>query len=245
MFNKFAPAILAASVAALASPAFSGGFIAPVTETPVVPPVAAPAPVSDWSGAYAGLSAGYVFGSDDRVGISDSTDTLLTSPDSVDISGATYGLHAGYRWQREVSGRQVVFGPELAFEGSSADDSFTTNGTEASNEMKKLLSLRFKTGVLNAAQNTLFYGSVGISRGEFDYQVDGAPFAPMDYSDTFRANAWSVGLGVERKVTERMSVFGEWEYRDFGKTTLTDAAGYHTEATPEHHSLKLGVNFSF
>ena len=53
------------------------------------------------------------------------------------------------------------------------------------------------------------------------------------------------GLGVERKVTDRWSVFGEYEYRGFDKKKVTDANGFTSEATPEHHSVKLGVNFSF
>lgn len=225
-----------------AGSAIAGGYTPPLADTPVAAPVALPDAAVNWSGGYAGLSAGYIFGGDDKVGISDPDDDLVGAPGSTDIKGASYGLHVGYRWQREMRGRQIVYGPELSYEGSSADAGFSANGVNASSELSNLIALRFKTGVLNAAQDTLFYGSVGAMRGEFDYVVDGAG---MDYDDSFKENAWTVGLGVERRITDRVSVFGEWEYRGFGKTTLTDSAGYHTEATPEHHAVKLGVNFNF
>ncbi|SNT75016.1 outer membrane protein [Paracoccus seriniphilus] len=241
MFNNLTtPVVFAGALVAATGVASAGGYTVPVVAEPVIAPVAAP--VADWAGAYGGLSAGYVFGGDDRVGIHDPSDALLATPGSADLSGATYGVHLGYRWQREFRGRQIVYGPELAYEGSSADDSFDTGSASAESQLDNLIALRFKTGILNEAQNTMFYGIIGAMRGEFDYQVEGAG---MDYDDSFDTNAWTVGLGVERMINDRVSVFGEWEYRDFGRTTLTDAAGYSTEATPEHHVVKMGVNFSF
>ncbi|AUH64761.1 outer membrane protein [Paracoccus zhejiangensis] len=234
------PFAAAAALALLAPVAHAGGYTAPVEPAPVIAPVtAAPAP---WAGAYAGLGLGYAFGADDVVGVSDATDTLLGSPGSVDLKGMTYGLHLGYRWQRDVGGRQVVFGPELAYEASNADASFDTGTANAMAEMDNFVALRMKTGVLNAAGDTLFYGIAGIGRGDFNYAVEGLG---MDYDGSYKDNAWILGLGAERRLSERMSIFGEWEFRGFGKTTLTDANGFMTEATPEHHHVKLGVNFSF
>ena len=71
-------------------------------------------------------------------------------------------------------------------------------------------------------------------------RFDGPPLKLAVFGDSIAA-----GLGAERRLSERMSIFGEWEFRGFGKTTLTDANGFMTEATPEHHHVKLGVNFSF
>ncbi|MDB6179732.1 porin family protein, partial [Paracoccus sp. Z330] len=47
--------------------AAAGGYSAPSEVVPVVAPVAQPS--FDWAGAYGGLSVGYAFGGDDRVGI--------------------------------------------------------------------------------------------------------------------------------------------------------------------------------
>lgn len=235
------PLAIAAAVALLAPAAHAGGYTAPVEPAPVVLPVAEVA--APWAGAYVGLGLGYVFGSDDVVGISDPTDTLIASPGSVDLKGMTYGLQLGYRWQRATSsGRQIVFGPEFSYESGSADASFVNGTRSGEAELDKFMALRLKTGVLNSAGNTLFYGIAGYGRGEFNYAVEGNG---MSYDGSYKDNAWILGLGAERKVSDRMSVFGEWEFRGFGKTTLTDAGGFMTEATPEHHHVKLGVNFSF
>lgn len=49
-------ALTTAALALLASPAFSGGYVAPIASAP--PAKTAPAAAYDWSGAYAGLSYG-------------------------------------------------------------------------------------------------------------------------------------------------------------------------------------------
>ena len=54
-----------------------------------------------------------------------------------------------------------------------------------------------------------------------------------------------LGLGVERKLTDRMSVTGEYEYANFGSTDVELAPGVVSVATPEHSNVKLGLNFSF
>lgn len=242
MFNISKNRIAATAVVLLTPAAtLAGGYTAPVE--PIAPIVATNVQTAaPWAGAYAGLGVGYAFGADDNVGISDSTDTLIASPGELDIKGVTYGLHLGYRWQTEVRGRQVVIGPELSYETGSADASFVNGTRSGETEMDNFIALRVKTGVLNNSGNTLFYGIAGYGRGEFNYAVEGNG---MSYDGSYKDNAWILGLGAERKVTDRMSIFGEWEFRGFGKTTLTDAGGFMTEATPEHHHVKLGVNFSF
>lgn len=223
--------------------AVAGGYIAPIVETPVIIAAQGPQTVArNWEGLYVGGALGYATGADDRVGVTPPGGGRVSSLGSLDVQGVTYALHAGYRWQREVKGRQVVTGPELAYEGSSADDSFSRRGENASSELKRLLSLRWKTGMLNRAGDTLFYGTVGFARGKFDYSVEAAGMA---YKGDFNDNAWTAGLGIERRLNERVSVFGEWEFRQFGKTTLRDTTGYETRATPEHHHIRVGANIRF
>ncbi|AUH33412.1 outer membrane protein [Paracoccus tegillarcae] len=225
----------------MAPAAFAGGYVAPVVPGPVIvaPEVQTQ---SSWAGAYGGVALGYAFGSDDRVGVRAPTGGPAITRDSADISGIDYGVQLGYRWQTQMSGRQIVIGPELSYEKSSADASFDTDGVTATSEMDTFMALRVKAGVLTGAGDSMIYGIAGVGRGDFNYTVVGDG---MDYAGSYSDNAWILGLGAERKVSERMSVFGEWEFRGTGKTALTDDAGYVTQATPEHHHLKVGVNFSF
>jgi len=210
----------------------------PIIETPVIVPSQKPV----WEGLYLGGAIGYSFGADDRVGITPPGGGSAYTPGSVDISGMGWSLHLGYRWQREFQDRQIVMGPELVYEGGNASDSFAHPAETASSELDRLLSLRWKTGILNNAQDTLFYGTVGYAHGKFDYSVHGAG---MNYRGDFTDTAWTIGLGIEKKLRERVSLFGEWEFRQFGKTVLSDVAEYSTRATPEHHNIRVGVNIGF
>lgn len=229
--NFLAASASAAAITALAGPALAGGYVAPV-DTPAV--IAAPlAPLAtDWAGAYAGGSIGYSFAADDDIGIRDPG--MNAALGDVDISGATAGLHVGYRWQRG----NWVFGPELWVEGGNVDDTTTIAGYgDVTSELNYLAGLQLKTGYVVNPQ-TLVYGTVGYVRGDFDYSVG-------DQTEGYTPDGYSLGLGVERKLRDNLALFAEWQYRDFGKEDVRFSNGTATYATPEHHNIKLGVNFSF
>lgn len=241
--------LIASGAAMLAvNAASAGGFIAPVVDTAVVAPVpVVEAPASDWAGAYGGVSLGYSFGGDDEVGLEYFSGGAATGRDTglanLDIGGVTGALQAGYRWQRGA----WVFGPELAIEGGSVDDSvsFTSRGVDytAESSVNYIATLALKTGYIVNPQ-TLVYGTAGLAYGDFTYDLNDATPASEDYN----ANGWMLGLGVERKLSDRMSVFAEYQYRDFGSEDVTFPDGSDstlTVATPSHQNVRLGVNFSF
>ncbi len=235
---------------AVSGGAHAGGFVAPLEPVAVAPVLIAPESPSDWAGGYGGLSLGYSFGADDEIGFdfleNDDADLIgrHTALDNVKVSGPTAGLHAGYRWQRG----NWVFGPELAIEGGSVDDTrdFTVAETDISLESKVnwIATLAFKTGYLTNPQ-TLIYATAGVNHGDFDYTLSGnGESASVGYTQ----NGWVLGFGFERKLSQRMSLFAEYQYRQFGKTSIYYRDGsdaLRTEATPKHQNVRLGVNFSF
>lgn len=243
---RSALSVLAFVVAAPA--AFAGGYQVPVTETIIVAPAAevASAP-RDWTGAYGGVTLGYVVSGSERVGFSDADDDFyIGEVGSFDLSGVQGGLRIGYRVQRD----QWVFGAELGYEVSRAKDSF--DGTDEDGDWWQLTSkvnnvaaLRLKTGRL-MDDRTMLYGIAGIARGNFTYdaQVENADGTGGTISRDYSQSGYVLGLGVERKFTDRMSVTGEWEYAQFGKTSL-DIDGAVTRATPKYNILRMGVNFQF
>lgn len=241
---KYALSTLA--VAALtAGAANAGGYTPVVVDTaPVVTPVTV-APVGNWAGGYVGGTLGYAFGGDDVVGLRDTTtDALADDLGKLEIGGANASLRAGYRWQRG----NLVFGPELSVEGGSIDDEIDLTdaagadlGLSASNEVNHVIALKMKTGY-EVAPNTLVFGTAGIARGDFTYTLaaDGGASASEDYT----ANGYVFGVGVERKVSDRMSITGEIERNHFKRETV-DFGPVTTEASPSYNNIKLGVNFSF
>lgn len=230
--------------------AFAGGVVAPVVD--VAPVVVTPvAPIaSAWGGAYAGGSLGYIFDTEDQVGFSEVIDGedfgLIGGLGDVGISGATAGLQLGYRWQRG----NWVFGPELGVEFGSVDetvnfgDDLTGTTGSVESEMKNIATLVMKTGYAVNPQ-TLVYGTFGVARGDFDYtlRID-------DESQTrgFNATGAAAGLGVERMINARTSVFAEYQYRDFGNERVEFTDGIDTVSTRASmtmSSVKIGANFRF
>ncbi|QRZ12901.1 porin family protein [Paracoccus methylovorus] len=214
----------------------AGGYTPTVVEPSVVAPIVDSAPVSDWTGGYAGLTLGYAFGGDDRVGISDNAGMVDSDIDKLELSGANAGIRLGYRWQSD----RWVFGPELGFEGGNIKDSFSTAGYDAESKIKNVLALRAKVGYA-LDNDVLLYGIVGAARAKVDYSVTGNG---ADIRDDYSKTGYIVGLGAEKKLSERMSVTGEYEYANFGKETVTDGT-FETRATPDYHNIKLGLNFKF
>lgn len=224
----------AAFLALGAVAANAGGYTAPVVETGVVTPVIEAAPVADWAGGYAGLTLGYAFSGDDDMGVNDGTGTV--TPGALELSGANAGIRAGYRWQRD----RWVFGPELGFEGGKIDDTLSADGYEGSSEIKNVLALRMKTGYV-LDNGMMVYGIAGVARAKIDYSVEGNGAA---IDDSYSKTGYIVGLGAEKMLTERLSVTGEYEYANFGKETVSDGT-FSTNATPDYHNVKLGLNFRF
>lgn len=225
--------------------AMAGEFVAPLPD-PVAAPVMQASPASDWAGGYAGGSLGYSFGGDDRIGFDVYEDNSLIDRNndlgSADVKGPTVGLQAGYRWQRG----NWVFGPELWIEGGSVDgsDTITPDGVRVESSVNYLVGLQLKTGYAVDPQ-TLVYGTAGAVHGDLDYTLSGPGGSETVNYD---ADGYTLGLGVERKLRDSVSVVAEWQYRNLGKTEIEYDAGTDsllTRSTPEHHNIKLGVNFSF
>lgn len=141
--------VLAVTVAT-AMAASGAAFAADIGRGPS-PYYSAPAPVSayNWGGAYAGLNAGYQWG------------TVTNNP--TEPSGFAGGLQAGYNWQNG----QFVFGGETDLQLSGADDTFAPY--KFSNPW--FGTLRARAGW--ALNNILLYGTAGFAYGGLKGEVAG------------------------------------------------------------------------
>ena len=240
--------LLASTTSIIAGSALAGGYTAPVQPPVIVAPIVEETVVGDWAGGYVGASIGYSFGGDDEIGFdyynNNAHSGRETKLGSADVKGVTGALQLGYRWQRN----NWVYGPELSYEGGSVDaeEDIVADGDAATltSEVNSIISLRFKTGYLVNPQ-TLVYGTVGVTHGDFDYTLASGD---DKITEGYTRSGWSAGLGAERLINDRWSMFAEWEYRDFGKEDVqfgTDATYAETRATPEHHNIRVGVNYRF
>lgn len=232
------PASFLTAVAFLCLPglAHAGSLSEPKVEAPVVYKDLTP-----WDGAYIGGTIGYHVPGGDRVGIETSAGATFSLGD-LDIDGWTGSLRAGYRWQFA----DFVVGSEIALEGGKVEDAFTNGNYRASTKLNHALSLRVKAGAVMPIFDSFVYGTVGVSRAEFDYSVTGSGGnGPVSLDETYATNGYILGVGFERPISDRWTLTGEYEYVNYGSDELTDRAGNSTKATPLFHTLKLGLNYNF
>ncbi|MDO5620981.1 MAG: outer membrane beta-barrel protein [Paracoccus sp. (in: a-proteobacteria)] len=251
-------AVLAGS--AFAGSAVAGGFTAP--PAPVIAPVQEIVAPLTWQGAYIGGALGYGFKGDDEVGAftRDAGQPDFTYNGNIGTlknKGAYLSLRGGYRWERD----NWVVGPELSVQGGNikdsirlafVDDDGDTGIAGADSKEKYGLTLALKTGY-KLRPETIIYGRAGLAHSKFDYSIqdiyDNPALGGMVLDGDFSATGYVVGLGAEHKLNDRLSLTGEINYRNFGKTQLTwtDAEGdsVRTHATPKYIGLEVGLNYQF
>lgn len=215
-------------------------------------PVAVPTVIAteqtelDLSGFYLGGSLAYGLGISDDVGHRGPDGALVATPGRVDPDGFNYGVRVGWRNNINVGRVDYVYGVELGYDIAEIEDSFTTAAYSASSEIENVLSLKYKGGITNARKNTLFYGTLGYIYADVDYDVVGASGgSSIALNGSDKRGGLVYGLGVERAISDSVSVLFEWEYNYIDSFSLNDGAGASTIATPSYNNFRLGMNYSF
>ncbi len=179
-----------------------------------------------WQGFYLGAHGGYGVG----------RTTATGSYDTVDLSGGTLGLHAGYNWQF----REWVIGVEGDAAWSGLDGSRTFAGpTKVTVHNDWLASLRLRGGYTYG--NALFYLTGGLAMANLDVAV-GTGVVTSSASDTLYG--FVVGGGLEMKVSPKVSArlealhygFNEQDFK-FGAATIP----IDTSVT----TVRAGLTFHF
>jgi outer membrane immunogenic protein len=189
--------------------------------------------VYDWSGLYAGLNAGFAFGGDDQVGLYPAIGDI----GDLSLSGMFGGLGVGYNHQVD----QIVLGIEADIQLSGISDDDENGDFEMSNDVNYFGTLRARAGM--AFDRTLLYGTGGLAFASFDYKVQNAVIG-LDIDEDYSKLGFVVGGGIEHAIDDDWSVKAEYLYANFGKEGLDDL-GQTTKATPDFHSVRVGVNFKF
>ena len=238
--------LIATSLIALAAaaPAVAADLAArPYTKAPVMMPAA-----YDWSGFYIGANGGW--GSSRKCWDLTNNGGAVIAPSSAegchDATGGLVGGQVGYRWQAS----NWVFGLE------AQGDWANLKGSNAS-------SLAAFAPVVNQTKIDaigLFTGQVGYAwNNVLGYVKGGAAWANQDHNfigtipTTFLSESannvdrfgWTVGGGLEWMFAPGWSVFGEYNYMDFGTKNVSFAPGTSTDIDQQIHALKFGVNYKF
>jgi outer membrane immunogenic protein len=194
------------------------------------PPVAYRQPFA-WSGFYAGIQAGYAWGTTEASSgpLSGTNQSYSYDPD-----GWVGGGHAGYNWQFQ----NVVYGIETDIEASSIKGGGTGSlGLKHDTEIGWTGSTRGRLGI--AYDRTLFYATAGVAYG--DVKIDKG-FA--SYSDV--RTGWTAGAGIEHAFTDRMTMRFEYRYTDLGSTNFSSSAVNSIDKSEvDFHAIRAGLSFKF
>ena len=232
--------LLAVLAVGIASPALAAD--------PTLPEEAAPA--ATWSGFFAGLHAGYGWGNSDLTNSSPPGPPSRTV--SLDPNGLFGGVQAGYNWQMG----NFVVGAIADFSIGDMNDSFVNVPPPgppftATAEIEWMATLRARAGAL-VGDKTLIYGHGGLAiasiRGSWIGAANGNIGDPWNGTGRDTSVGFVVGAGVEHKFTDRVSLFAEYAYADFGNYTFNDPppgpAVTFTQDT-NVHTVKVGFNVHF
>ncbi len=202
----------------------------------------APPPAASWAGPYAGVALGGKFG--DTTWTANSTSDFpgtivdASSPDTFRPSAFRVGGYAGYNWEQAP----WVYGVELDIAYADGESTHAgipgcgigcfpgAPGPGVDTSSVKLgwdASIRARFGYL-ITPDTLLYGTGGIAwqavettgtcqHSAADPQCSVAAGTPFDtQSDRKILTGWTVGAGVEVRVSGPWLLRGEYRYADFG-----------------------------
>ncbi|HEY0293551.1 MAG TPA: outer membrane protein [Hansschlegelia sp.] len=208
--------------------ALVAGGAASAADLPAYEPApAAPVPSFSWTGAYAGVQAGYDwFDADNKVnGFSPQS-----KPD-----GFTVGGYVGYNQQ--LNGSPLVLGIETDINYSGADSSRGFGaGSSVRNKIDFTGAVRGRIGY--AFDRFLIYGAGGLAYADHDVKARGGG------SDDTIAVGWTIGGGVEAALGDNVSARVEYRYSDFGTDSFS-VAGSRVKSDVTDNRVLLGVGYKF
>jgi outer membrane immunogenic protein len=205
--------------------------------------VDAPMPVGDaatWTGLYFGGFAGGSFGDTDFSAGPTGGPTILNL--SVTSSGFTGGAQIGYDYQID----NFVIGAvaDIAFSDYKAKvsaDIFNAGSGEAESKLQYLGTVRARLGY--AWDRALIYGHGGFAYGKSEQSIS---FNGTEiYSDSQTRTGWTIGAGIEYKLTDHVSFGTEYAYVDLGNKSIFEDGGFSVDQDVKFHTVKALINYRF
>jgi len=197
----------------------------------------APAPPTfNWAGGYVGANFGGVFNSED-----------VTTPfgiGSTDPSGALGGFQLGYNFQFAP----WLFGIEAEFDWTSAQGTTNFVGPGAAlsvtSDHKWYSTLDGRLGYVMGP--LLIFAKAGGAWMDANYQLavtSGGLTGTSSINST--RSGWNAGVGLEYLLTPQWSAKVEYDYLDFGTSTLGFVTPVGNGATfkTQVNEVKAGVNY--
>jgi outer membrane immunogenic protein len=237
--------IFAASFAAAAFALFSAPALGADRPVPYkAAPMAAAAPVFNWTGFYIGGQGGYAWG--DSVQCFQCGEPTGGATDPYHIRGGFGGATAGYNWQFNPN---WIVGIETDFSFSGikgiGHDSPTYGCGECFTKVDWFGTVRGRLGY--AVGNTLFYGTGGWAYGHLKASFTSCLPTP-DCHGT-RHDGWTAGGGIEWAFAPAWSAKLEYLHVDLGRRVFSDtgncAVVVSCSVDAKFDLVRVGLNYRF
>jgi outer membrane immunogenic protein len=231
--------------------------------------------VYNWTGCYLGAQLGGAFGNNQLNGQFTTTVAGITSSGVVNQDASSTAVLAGGQGGCDLQfARNWVIGAQMdgAWTNLNGSEGLLRSASVGATKLNGSGTLTLKTDIIATATGRigyavnfdtiagLFYLKGGAAfvdntTTNFVGQISAsAPAGPAVNVTNFSAPAanqwgWTIGLGTEWVVFENWSIFGEWDYLNFGtrNVTFTDPNNGSNQFTVKQNinELKLGINYRF
>jgi outer membrane immunogenic protein len=257
--NKFLTGSIAAVAMAVAVPALAADLAPRYSKAPAPAPVA----VYNWTGCYIGGNVGGARARTEQLQIAKVGGPVIVPANNFGTSEETNFIGGGqigcdYQWP----GSGFVVGIQGMFDFTDITSShvvptafpgFPVGSFISNNRTKDLFSVTGRVGYLFAPQ-VLGYVKGGGAWARVDHNFIGTVPAPFlsESANGVDRQGWTVGAGLEWMFAPGWSVFGEFNWYDFGQKDIAFVAGPATVGAPDIVRTRLeigqalvGVNYKF
>ncbi|MGE4542585.1 MAG: outer membrane protein [Pedobacter sp.] len=191
----------------------------------------------DYSGPYIGAFVGHSW-----VNLEYSEPSYPEDALNPDMNGFVGGLYFGhnYRIDNLVLGFETDAGLCDLSEGADDDNSFNT---WSAFDIDWDAHLRARAGFVY--NTTLFYVAGGLALAKVDVDDTDSGYG----GDNAIHAGWTIGAGIEQKITEHLTARFEYLYDDYGSESysieVTGFAPYQANVDLEIHTARIGLAYSF
>ncbi|CDP53858.1 MAG: porin family protein [Devosia nanyangense] len=195
------------------------------------PTIYSASPVSDWSGFYAGINGGYSWGT------TINNPALAGGNVNNNSGGWSLGGQAGYN----IDMGGFVLGGEADLHWANIGYSENPAAGKFEAKVDAFGSVRARAGV--PFGQVLPYVTAGLAAGHGTASITDA--ANVTTSQSATHFGWTVGLGLEAKATDNISVKAEYLYVDLGTQSYNGLPVGNRDITQRFSVVRAGLNYKF
>ncbi len=223
---------------------YGGGDIAPV----------APMPADSWSGFYVGLQAGGNWGDADLDYYFNGSSSLSGYTRNLDPNGFAGGIYAGYNWLIDGNWLFGVEGDWNYLSGDDTGDWLNSSGNPVTPNWTQTIenewdaSLRLRIG--KVIDDFMPYFTAGAAWARVTTRLDCDTCSPQHhYSGHATLSGWTIGAGVEYKISDNMNVRLQYRYSDYGDDSVRyhadDGSNSYADIKVHYKASMVQVGFSY